>query len=260
MEPQGELKPRWEVTNKENGKIPPDHKIKIAGSSVGDDSHAVVILSDFESSVCQQSWLQGCLPFASVSGLLPISYADPAVHRAVNWPVEILQVNQTKTLEPLPRLFILLRFALFYWNYSQHYPANTVIRELEELLGLGVNYLCSSGKCASKYVSRLVTIYNNSMWLCVCPSEQETSCLNNTTAFKFCDSLVNGIFFTPHAWGKLGVFSSDLYLRLGWPAGTAYIRIFLIPFGSLVQDNLAASEQVLCVHGYPVCFQVPVEH
>lgn len=78
------------------------------------DNHAIVILSDLECSVCQQSWAQGFSSFTSMSGLLHISCANTAVHGTVSWTVETIQVKQTKTLEPLPRLFILLRFTLFY--------------------------------------------------------------------------------------------------------------------------------------------------
>lgn len=139
---------------------------------MSDDNHAIVILSDLECSVCQQSWVQGFFSFASMSSLLPISCADTAVHGAANWTVEIIQVNQTKTLEPFPRLFILLRFTFFTEIvHSIALQTHTVIRELDKLVGLGVNYFCSWGKCAWKYVM----ICNNNMGLCVCPLERETS-------------------------------------------------------------------------------------
>lgn len=49
--------------------------LEVAGSGMSNDSDTVVIRSDSECSVCQQSSVQGFFIFTSVSVLVPISCA-----------------------------------------------------------------------------------------------------------------------------------------------------------------------------------------
>lgn len=52
-------------------------------------------------------------------------------------------------------------------------------------------------------VFKFVTFCSSSMWLCICPSEQEASYLNNAPALKFCGSRVNGVLLLRHGESRV---------------------------------------------------------